>query len=402
MLFFFATVADAQNKIVVRSNNTKVYEKPETGSEVLYTLKKGNPVHVLGINKNGWARVRINIDGSFGFTGWVFQSSLGVSQSLAKTDSPSPTQSGGDRVSDLDKFFQPTDSGQQLTPRTKKEPKAKRERKAKPSQDQDSYLAAMEPAWTTEILSIIAKPSYALHTYRLSQLQGEVFKYSLSGPSLWLGIRAQSTPLFQERFFPSVDVGASYTMLNVTTNLRDSSGNQFGDIKAGNRVLGFDAKANLLVDVHQTPHGRVLVGPTIGYTYASFKGDDIVDDNGIRSGLYVSNRTASLTLGLHSEITVYPPFKLVAGLDVGINNKFEESPEDYTGAQASPNKLWAPYIALHFPIKRPHQFLGLEYRMRYQKTSFTGPSQPRAGDTVTDAFIEQIYHFAGLTYTFKF
>ncbi|MEZ4820550.1 MAG: hypothetical protein R3A45_11990 [Bdellovibrionota bacterium] len=105
------------------------------------------------------------------------------------------------------------------------------------------------------------------------------------------------------KFFPSLVLGGAYGLLTTSTNLRDANGNQFGNLKAKNRLIGLNAHARFLYDVYQMPHGSVRVGPTIGYQSTKFKSDDIVDDNGDRSGLYVTNKRSSITVGVHSEVT---------------------------------------------------------------------------------------------------
>ncbi|MCB0271535.1 MAG: SH3 domain-containing protein [Bdellovibrionales bacterium] len=392
----------ANNQFVVRSKSAKVYEKPSTRSEVLYTLRSGNKVHVLGINQQGWAKVKINLDGNFGFTGWMFKSSLGVEQNLATAK---PKEEPKKRVSDLEKFFEPTQNSQELSPRVKekKKSKTKKASKEKSSSKPRSEMAALDTTWKTEVLTLVARPSWALHQYNTLQNGSKVFSYTLSGPSVYAGVHAKAPALFNQKLYTSVDLGAEYGFLHTTTNLRDGGGDQFGSLTSKNKMFGFDAKANFLIEASQTPQGRILVGPTVGYRYLKFKADDIVDDNDVRSGLFVTSQRSGVTLGLHSEISTFPPFLLIIGSDFGISQSFKESPEDFSGTDPSAKMLYAPYLALRFPLKRPHQFLALSYSFEYQKVNFTGNStQDRAGVPLADATVEQLFHLLGVTYTFAF
>lgn len=400
-----STASYAKNQVVVRSKSAKVYEKASVKSDVLYTLRKGNNVHILGVNKHGWAKVKINLDGNFGFTGWMFKSSLGVQQTIASTKTSKTSKK---RVSDLEKFFEPTQGSKSLSPRVKKKkPKKKKssraDRKKSKTTNRRSDLAAMEPTLVTERLNLILTPAWTMHSYDVTQVSGNPFSYSVSGMTISGAAHVKAPPLFQNKFFASVILGGSFGLLTTSTNLRDGSGNQFANVKAKNKLYEFNAKLHLLYDVHQMPHGSVLVGPTVGYTYMKFKGDDIVDDNGLASGLYITNARSSMLIGLRAEVTSFPPFKLIGGIDFGLNNKISEEPDNFTGLDAKSKTLYAPYISLHFPIVKPHQFLGIDYRLHYQQTEFTGDaSQERGGVTLTDATVSQIYHFAGLTYTFQF
>lgn len=388
------------NKVIVRTKTARVFEKPSTRSQILYTLRQGNQVHVLGITKKGWAKVKINLDGNFGFTGWMFKSSLGVSQPVSGT--ASPKQPPKKRVSDLERFFEPTEKGQQLNPRTKPT-KTKKSKASKKSKKSKTELAVMDTTWKTEVLTLIAQPSWILNQYSVSQGGVESFSYNVSGPGLMVGARLKAPPLFNNRFFPSVDVDVMYAFLHTSTNLRDGSNNQFGNITAKNKLFDVHTQANLLVKVHQTPQGKILVGPTIGYHFTKFNSDDIVDDLGVRTGLFVDSKRTNVMLGLHSEISTFPPFVLVAGMDVGLNNSYTEEPDGFTGQDPQAGTLYAPYISLRFPFKRPHQFLALSYRFEYQEIDFTGDSvQDRAGLPLTDASVEQIFHTIGLTYRFAF
>jgi uncharacterized protein YgiM (DUF1202 family) len=402
-------VALAKNSIIVRSAKAKVFEKPSTDSSVLLTLKKGNPIHVLGITKSGWAKVQVNLNGSFGFTGWMFKSSLGVKQTSTPATSPQAPSatSSRERISDLERFFEPTEKSNVLVPRKFASPsKSKSSASSKATKSKNTVAttsSSIEPIdWKTERLSFSIVPTLLLHTYRLSDPNGQIFSYDIMGPALSAYGTLSAPALLNEKLFASVQGGGYFGMMTTNTNLRDGGGNQFGTVKAKNRVLGLNIRGHLLYKVKEAPQGHILVGPTIGYEFLSFNADDITDDNGDRSGLYVSQRNSSMLLGLRGEISLFPPFLITAGADFGINNLFAEDPEDFTGFEAEAGTLIAPYISLMFPIKRPNHFLGMDYRFRYQKIDFTGDSQPRASVTVTDASIEQIYQFIGLHYQHKF
>jgi|GEM_PF-5425902 len=393
----------AANTFVIKTKTARVFEKPSTRSSVLYTLSLGKKVHVIGLNKQGWAKVRVAVDQNFSFSGWMFKSSIGVLQNIR----PNTQNKSNQRVSDLEKFFEPTKSTKDLSPRVKKPKKSIKPTKPGSSQKSNvtrkSELAALDPSFVTEILNLSATPTWAMHTYQVYQGTGQALKYTIDGMTAHAALHLKSPPLFKNKFFPSAVGTGTYGFLNTPTKLRDGNGNLFGEVTSKNKLIGWDARLHLLIEVYQQRHGNVVVGPTFGYLWSNFQADDVQDDNGDRSGLYVSHKRTSMIAGLRTEVTAFHPFKFILGMDVGFKNTYVEDPVDFTGSTPVPSWLYLPYVSLHFPLVKPHQFLGFEYRLMYQTIQMSGDSvSDRVGQTISSGSITESFHFAGLTYTFQF
>lgn len=415
----------ADVSVPIQKATAQVYASPSTSSDVLVTLKKGTKVKVSGVTEDGtWTKVSIIVSG-FKFDGWLQRDAITKPKvaapapkvvTAARPKAPTPTAAPApltkSSTTELEKFFEPSpSSGASSTPppaatqapimaesapvetTSVKPKKVKSVRQPDEGGDADN--------WKTNKLELYGVPGYSFLQYTFSDDTTEAFRYVLGGVSVEAGANYNAFSWFDDFIRAGAQLNIQYVLYQTQTNLLDGSSTKFGDVTAKNALLDAWLKFRFMFNFDKIVGKPFFVGLSAGYQYTKFFGDDIVDDNGVPVGLFVGQTISSVPVGVIAELHFLDPVFLTLGADVLMMNSVSES-GDTSGSNPKASLGFSPYLHLTFPLAGENHFMGLNYRLRVQSVSFTGPSNPRVNSTLNDAKALQIQHTIGLEYSYHF
>ncbi len=436
VLFFITGVlcsfsAFSQTGGVVNRSGISVYSEPNVKSEVLLQPEKGSKVTILE-QQGGWIKIRVALDKSFSFEGWVGRKYVDVKASTAqptpsRSAAPPPTSAppmvaapaaaaaakpAAKTSPELDKFFEPakpTSTETFAAPVTQAKVAAPAEPSEKFSftKSKDARRVAKGDSFVeqlTDKASVAGSISYLIYHYSLSNrtgTPGEIFAYNLPGfgidldlnywfwsdpPGKW---RAGSLLHYQHGFYRH------------NTNLLDSTGASFGTVSSSHS--SDDVNLRFAGEYRWAPVARAMsVGFSVGAEYFNFNAGDVSNDVGPIQ-LYISNRFIAATVGVNGKIPIplWHDLYGIAGVDIIPWSMVSESPSNQTGKDPKGSIGFLPNISILFAPWVQHQ-IDVGYHGRIQTINYSGTGSRVGTSNVSDGTVDtaQITLFVRYNYLF--
>jgi uncharacterized protein YgiM (DUF1202 family) len=419
LLLAFSAPAAAKSPGVVTGRNVAVHEGPAAKSPILVTLDKGKALTVLA-KRPGWLQVKVQLDKTFSFTGWVPEKFVKWKEGsaaekpviapritpkqpplrivppqapmpiVAPVSRPSPVPTAAPPP-DLDRFFAPAP----VQPAPTAIPT--------PIPTPAFTMVEEEPSEGPVVprLNLSLGAGFVFYQYKLTTGGATLFSYNLPG----VGLDAGAVYWFWNppggRFRSGAGGSFQYGLYRYSTDVKDNSGTTVSNASA--KGTSYDAILRIPLEASfGSPSRPVVLGVNAGLEYLRFALGDVSGTTGPLS-LYVGQ--SSLTVLAGADVRFLIPgtksLQASAGADLLAIGWVKEDPRDASGGSPKEKLGYVPRAEFTWiPMERHH--LGLGYKLRLQNYSFSGTASRVGTNNVVDGRATTALHDVFLRYEYLF